>query len=118
MPRGGDDIDNIDREKAWEILQHISDQYSIRILRATLHQALDAITLSNQLGIPIAVCYRRIRELEKLGLIKKEGKKLTNKGKWITLYKANLKNAEVKMEEGRIVIRLKFRWGREEEIEL
>ena len=103
---------------AWEILQHISDQYSIRILRATLHRALDAITLSNQLGIPIAVCYRRIKELEKLGFLKKEVRRLTNKGKWVNLYRANLKNAEVKMVEGKIVIKLTFRWGREEEIEV
>ena len=109
---------HIDKETAWAILQHISDQYSIRILRATLHRPLDAITLSNQLGIPIAVCYRRIRELEKLGLIKKEGRKLTSKGKWITLYKANVKNAEVKMVNGKIVLKLTFRWGKEEEIEV
>ncbi len=108
----------IEKEMAWEILQHISDQYSIRILRATLHRALDAITLSNQLGIPIAVCYRRIRDLERLGLLKKEGRRLTNKGKWVNLYKANLKNAEVKMIDGKIVIKLTFRWDREEEIEI
>jgi len=109
---------HIDKETAWAILQHISDQYSIRILRATLHRPLDAITLSTQLGIPIAVCYRRIRELEKLGLIKKEGRRLTSKGKWITLYKANVKNAEVKMVNGKIVLKLTFRWGKEEEIEV
>ncbi len=109
---------HIDKSTAWEILQHISDQYSIRILRATLHRPMDAISLSNQLGIPIAVCYRRIKELEKLGLIKKEGKKLTSKGKWINLYKANVKNAEVKMVDGKIVLKLTFRWGKEEEIEV
>ncbi len=108
----------IDKQRAWEVLQHISDQYSIRILRATLHRPLDAITLSNQLGIPIAVCYRRIRELEKLGLLSKEGRKLTSKGKWINLYKANIKNAEVKMEEGKIIIKITFRWGKEEELEV
>ncbi len=108
----------IDKEHAWEVLQHISDQYSIRILRATLHRALDAITLSNQLGIPIAVCYRRIRELEKLGLLSKDGRRLTSKGKWIALYKANIKNAEVKMVEGKIVIKITFRWGKEEELEV
>jgi len=108
----------IDKKMAWEVLQHISDQYSIRILRATLHRPLDAITLSKQLGIPIAVCYRRIKELERLGLLTKEGKKLTSKGKWINLYKANIKNAEVKMENGRIVIKITFRWGKEETLEV
>ncbi len=108
--------DGMDRERAWAILQHLSDQYSIRILRATLHQALDAITLSITLGIPIAVCYRRIKELEKLGLLRNEGKRLTRKGKWIKLYRANLKNADVQLVNGKIVMRLSFRGDREEEI--
>ncbi|NPA75057.1 MAG: helix-turn-helix transcriptional regulator [Euryarchaeota archaeon] len=108
----------IDKKYAWDVLQHISDPYSIRILRATLHRALDAITLSNQLGIPIAVCYRRIRELEKLGLLQKEGRRLTSKGKWVNLYKASIKDAEVKMIDGKIVMKITFRYGREEEIEV
>ncbi len=90
----------------------------MRILRATLHRPLDAITLSNTLGIPIAVCYRRIRELEKLGLIKQEGKKLTNRGKWIVLYKAMVKNATIVMKDGKIILKIEFRWGREEELEV
>ncbi len=100
------------------MLQHISDPYSIRILRATLHRPLDAITLSTQLGIPIAVCYRRIKELEKLGLLQKEGRKLTSKGKWINLYKATIKDAEIKMIDGKIVMKITFRYGKEEEIEV
>ncbi len=108
----------IDKKEAWEILRHISDQYSVRILRATLHRALDAITLSNTLGIPIAVCYRRIKELEKLGLIEKDGKKLTNRGKWIALYKAKVKNATIVMKDGKIILRIVFRWGKEEELEV
>ncbi len=103
---------------AWEVLRHISDPYSIRILRATLHRALDAITLSNTLGIPIAVCYRRIRELEKLGLIEETGKRLTQKGKWIKLYKARIKNATVVMKEGKLYLKITFRWGKEEELEV
>ncbi len=109
---------SIDKKYAWDVLQHISDPYSIRILRATLHRALDAITLSNSLGIPIAVCYRRLRELEKLGLLKKDGRRLTNKGKWTALYKANIKNAEVKMIDGKIIMKITFRYGKEEEIEV
>ena len=109
---------NIDKRIAWEVLRHISDQYSVRILRATLHRPLDAITLSQNLGIPIAVCYRRIRELEKLGLIEKEGKKLTNKGKWVVLYKAKVKNATIAMRDGKILLKIEFRWGKEEEIEV
>ena len=108
----------IEKKEIWEILRHISDQYSIRILRATLHRPMDAITLSNTLKIPIAVCYRRIRELESLGLIEKAGRKLTNKGKWISLYKAKVKNATVVMREGKIVLKISFRYGKEEEFEV
>ncbi len=108
----------VNDSKSWEILQHLSDPYSVRILGATLHRPLDAITMSNMLGIPIAVCYRRIRELEKLGLIEKAGRRLTKKGKWINLYKAKIKDAEIKMENGKIFLKLKFRYGREEGLEV
>ncbi len=108
----------VDSSRAWEILQHLSDPYSIRIIGATLHRPLDAITMSNMLGIPIAVCYRRIRELEKLGLIEKVGRKLTKKGKWINLYKAKIKDAEIRMENGKIFLKLKFRYGMEEGLEV
>ena len=110
-------INIVDESRAWEILQHLSDPYSIRILSATLHRPLDAITMSNMLDIPIAVCYRRIRELEELGLIEKAGRKLTKKGKWINLYKAKIKDAEMKMENGKIFLKIKFRYGKEDELE-
>ena len=108
----------IEKERAWDILQRLSDPYSVRILQATLHRALDAITLSKMLDIPIAVCYRRIKELENLGLIERAGRKLTRKGKWINLYRARLKNAEIKVENGRIFLRIEFRYGKEEKIEV
>ncbi len=96
----------------------MTEPYSVRIIRATLHRPMDAITLSNSLGIPIAVCYRRLKELERLGLIEAVGRKLTQKGKWITLYKAKIKNATVVMKEGKLYLRLSFRWGQEEEMEI
>ena len=107
-----------DDSRAWEILQHLSDPYSIKILGATLHRPLDAITMSNMLDIPIAVCYRRIRELEELGLVEKVGRKLTRRGKWINLYKAKLKDAEIRMENGKIFLKIRFRYGKEEGLEV
>ncbi len=96
----------------------MTEPYSVRIIRATLHRPMDAITLSNALGIPIAVCYRRLKELERLGLIEAVGRKLTQKGKWITLYKAKIKNATVVMKEGKLYLRVSFKWGQEEEMEI
>jgi predicted transcriptional regulator len=107
-----------DNSYAWDILHHLSDAYSVRILRATLHRPMDAITLSNTLGVPIAVCYRRLRELERLGLIEAVGRKLTQKGKWITLYKSKIKDATVVMKDGKLYLRISFRFGQEEELEV
>ena len=82
------------------------------------HKALDAIKMSYQLGIPIAVCYRRLRELEHLGLIVEVGKKLTQKGKWIRLYKSKLKNAEIFMADGKVKVKICFRGGTTNEFDL
>jgi predicted transcriptional regulator len=82
------------------------------------HKALDAIKLSYHLGIPIAVCYRRLRELEHLGLIEEVGKKLTQKGKWIRLYKSKLKNAEIYMIDNKVKVKISFRGGNSNEFDL
>ena len=108
----------IDPAKAWEMSQKLSDPYSVRILRATLGVPKDAITLSRELGIPIAVTYRRIKDLLQLGLLEEAGRKLTRKGKWITLYRSTVREFQIFMEDGKMKLRIVFRGDRKEEAEL
>ncbi len=63
-------------------------------------------------GIPIAACYRRIKSLETVGLIKCVGKALTRKGKRIGIYSSQLKNAYIFFEDGKIKVRFELLNGK------
>jgi DNA-binding Lrp family transcriptional regulator len=75
--------------------QLLTDEYSVKILVATLRCPHSAQEISEEFGIPIAACYRRIKELEKAGLIECCERRLSRQGKRISYYISLLKNAYV-----------------------
>ena len=93
---------------AFEITQLLTDEYSAKILVGTFKSPRSAIELSREHNIPVAACYRRIKTLEKAGLIKCVEKALTKKGKRIGLYASQLKNAYIFFEGGKIRVRFEL----------
>jgi len=89
----------------------VTDEYSAKILVATFKKARSAIDLSREYGIPIAACYRRIHALERAGLIRCTERALTQKGKRISLYMSQLKNAYIFFENGRLRVRFQLATG-------
>ncbi|MFQ5883573.1 MAG: ArsR/SmtB family transcription factor [Thermoplasmata archaeon] len=89
----------------------ITDEYSAKILVATYKKPKSAIELSREYGIPIAACYRRIHALEKAGLIRCTERALTQKGKRISLYLSQLKNAYIFFENGKLRVRFQLASG-------
>jgi len=85
----------------------ISDVCCVRILVATYRRAMDALEISDRLGIPIASCYRRVRLLEEAGLVEHSrmgegvGRKMRKK------YRSMLKDAFIHFEGG--MIKMTFR---------
>ncbi|MBU4031585.1 MAG: ArsR family transcriptional regulator [Candidatus Thermoplasmatota archaeon] len=96
---------------AIEASKIIADEYAAKILVATFRRPKSAITLSHDLGIPIAACYRRIRMLEGAKLIRCEERILTQKGKRMSVYISNLKNAYIFLEEGKLRVRFEMKSG-------
>ncbi len=80
----------------------LSDEYSVKILTATFRLPRSANYLSVKFDIPIAACYRRIRELEELKLIFITERILTPRGKRVSLYRSNLKSAYLTFENGKL----------------
>ncbi|KQM12062.1 hypothetical protein AOA80_04630 [Methanomassiliicoccales archaeon RumEn M1] len=80
----------------------LTDEYSAKILLATMGRAKSAFELSEKLNIPIAACYRKINLLVSSGLLYCEERKLTRAGKRINLYKAKVKNARITFERNSI----------------
>jgi len=89
----------------------VTDEYSAKILVATFKRPRSAIDLSREYGIPIAACYRRIHALEGAGLVRCTERALTQKGKRISLYMSQLKNAYIFFENGKLRVRFQLATG-------
>ncbi len=83
------------------------DEYSSRILQLTSPHAMNAIDLSEELGIPIAACYRRIRALKDAGIIKEESRVVSVGGKMVSTYRSVVESAEVMLQDGRLKVMIK-----------
>lgn len=88
--------------QALEVSQTVMDQYSARILLGTCEAAASALDLSRRFGIPIAACYRRIRQLEQMGLVYCERALPSRNGKGLQLFRSRLKYVRISLEEGRL----------------
>ena len=97
--------------EALQVTQTIMDEYSARILLGTFDRPASAIELGRRFGIPIAACYRRIHALEKAGLVRCTERALTQKGKRISLYMSQLKNAYIFFENGKLRVRFQLATG-------
>ncbi len=88
--------------EALEVSQTVMDPYSARILLGTCQVAVSALELSRRFGIPIAACYRRIRQLEAMGLVYCERALPSRNGKGLQLFRSRLKSVRVSLEDGRL----------------
>ncbi len=88
--------------QALEVSQTVMDPYSARILLGTWERPASALDLSRRFGIPIAACYRRIRQLEAMGLVYCEKALPSRNGKGLQLFRCRLRSVRVSLEEGRL----------------
>lgn len=101
--------------QALETSRLLTEEYSAKILLATMGKPKSAFELSEKLDIPIAACYRKIRTLEDAGLIECSERKLTQAGKRMSMYKARVRNAQIVFEKNRIKARLEMTDGTTED---
>ena len=92
--------------EALQVSQTVMDEYSARILLGTFDRSVSALELSQRFGIPIAACYRRIRELEGMGLVFVERELPSRNGKGLQLFRSRLRSVRVSLEEGRLRARV------------
>ncbi|HVO77715.1 MAG TPA: helix-turn-helix domain-containing protein [Methanomassiliicoccales archaeon] len=93
---------------ALETSRLLTEEYTAKILLATMGKPKSAFELSNKLNIPIAACYRKIRVLEQAGLIVCEERKLTQQGKRMSFYRSRVLNAQIVFEKNKIRARLQM----------
>ncbi|MEA3558339.1 MAG: helix-turn-helix domain-containing protein [Candidatus Thermoplasmatota archaeon] len=85
-----------------EVSKLLADEYSVKILTATFRNPRSAGYLSSEFDIPIAACYRRIRALERAELLKPVDREFTKFGKWVSVYRSNLRYVNIVLENGQM----------------
>jgi DNA-binding transcriptional ArsR family regulator len=86
------------------ILAALADEYSRKILTATIQDPMSALELSKKYEIPITTVYRRIEELVEAGLLAAVKSGRTTDGKWYDLYRSLLRRIDVSFEKGDVRI--------------
>ncbi|PSP67459.1 ArsR family transcriptional regulator [Halobacteriales archaeon QH_8_67_27] len=81
-----------------DILQTLGNKYSAEILDAT-DEPQSAQELSDELGIPIATCYRRIDELTEHDLLELHDNILSDDRRRIKVYRRNVDTVQIDFEE-------------------
>jgi predicted transcriptional regulator len=93
---------------ALETSRLLTEEYSAKILLATMGKPRSAFELSDNLSIPIAACYRKINILETAGLLFCSERRLTQAGKRVSMYKSRVKNAQIIFERNKIRAKLEM----------
>ena len=92
-------------QKRRAVSKLLADDYSQKILAQTYVTAMSAQRLSRVCRIPIAACYRRIHELETVGLIGIEDEMEVYKGRRVRMYRCRLRSATIRFTNGRFAVK-------------
>jgi len=95
-----------DEPSKQRILAAMADEYSRKILTATIQDPISALELSKKYEIPITTVYRRIDELVEAGLLAAVKSGRTTDGKWYDLYRSLLRRIDVSFENGDVRIEI------------
>ncbi len=91
----------------FKITRLACDADSRRILNYTKEQAKKVKEIADGCQIPLAKCYRRIKEMELQGMMKR----IEDRANKMTLYIANLASLHMMIEEDRFKLNMEFKDG-------
>lgn len=94
-----------------EITNLLTDRYVAKILLATHGKPLSAQQLSRKYDIPIAMCYRAIKQLGNLGFVICIDKVLNNRGKWVKRYISQVIKVSAVLEHGKFRAKVELASG-------
>jgi len=93
-----------------ELPKILMDETNLKILSATTFKPRSARELSYIFGIPLASCYRKIKELEDQGFIKAVSRELTREGKRYSKYQSQVGSVKIAFENGHLRMQLQLAW--------
>ena len=103
---------------ASNISRVMNDDYCARILVWAMEIPRTAMEMSESLGIPISACYNRIHHLEALNLLECVERRRAPSGKFIMVYRSNLRKAIIFMDRGAVRVKVELIDGKVEEMPL
>tara|TARA_B100000315_G_scaffold250719_1_gene284048 strand:+ start:1290 stop:1649 length:360 start_codon:yes stop_codon:yes gene_type:complete len=95
-----------DEESRGKVLTALADEYSRKILSATIQKAMPVSDLSASYRIPISSTYRRVRDLLELGLLAVEKSVISDEGKRFELYRSTAKRVDIRFNLGDVEIEI------------
>ena len=98
----------IERGSNVVVLNAISDEYTRRILTSTTEAAKSIDAISQENGIPISTCYRRVHELVRDRLLRIEQTTITPDGKRYQTFRSVFNTMNVTLCCGEVVVDLKL----------
>ncbi len=93
---------------AFAVIRTVLDGYAFRILMATQEGECTAFDLSRRFDIPIVACYRRLRQLEDMGVVAATRVTTSSPGHRIRFFRSRLRSAKIAFEDGRLWARIEF----------
>jgi predicted transcriptional regulator len=96
--------DGIHREQ--EMSRLMADDYAGKIMSATYGKAMSIQELSRICEIPIAVAYRRVGKMEKIGLVKCVREEEAYRGKKVRYYMCAVDTLQLSFERGRFTVQV------------
>jgi len=88
----------------FDMFKIVLDEHSSRILDLTNSRSMNAAEISEFIGIPMAACYRRIRSLKRVGMLREDTKTVSPGGKSVVTYRSALDRAKVVLHDGRLKV--------------
>ena len=82
-----------------EIIEVLGNKYNPEILEATA-EPKSAQELSEELGVPIATCYRRINELTEVDLLELHDQPLSEEHRRIKVYRRRIDEVSINFQDG------------------
>ncbi|MDP6154966.1 MAG: hypothetical protein QF682_02375 [Candidatus Thermoplasmatota archaeon] len=88
--------------------QLLTDDYCLKIISGTAKKGMSVKEMAFTYFIPFATCYKKVAQLEAIGLLREDGKALKGNGKKYSVYSSCLKNLEVNYKNKRIVLEIEL----------
>jgi hypothetical protein len=86
------------------LTQVLSDEYSRKIMMATVPRAMSVEDISKENDIPLSTCYRRVHDLLEGGVLIVERIVVTQEGKKFELLRSAYRNMKIDFEGGQLAI--------------